>query len=622
MKYETGQGVEDSRVAGFALAELRKHLAMAEIDGQAPDVIALSLLPPCEFPQPFHDGFRLVRSGDKLSILAGQDRGLLNGVYEILGRLGFSFPFPGMDRSPRKADWASLKKCAGEGQCCVPSFRHRILHFDNMRLSPAMIDWAGKLKINMIQRPLHEYKIDTATAPELVDRIGERGIELSVGCHGFDNWLPPSQYGREHPEWYAEEHPVHRGVFIDPTGELPPVEFSAGQICLSNPEVLKAFSGNVISFLNANPQVRTISLWPNDGIDNWCSCENCLALEPDPDRLDPQTGTPSRTTSYLWFIRHVSELVHAQVPDARIDFAAFYDFATPPQNVEVIPQGDRYLGFLVDDYFGCLLHGHGERFNRDRIESSHRKWREVFPNEIYAVGYYSGLHKIMDFPIVFTTKIREDFDYLKEEIGVDSVMTLVCCAELDYLQDHCFQNIYSFAALGWDHRRPSEDILRQLAAAISPSSCGDVFDYWNILDRLGRDHPDTHPGWIWMRRDKSQFANWGHMATQVAVGELISQDRLTAMQDGLNRALAGAGADPIAVDILGRMQRVCRTLELMLSYDPEAPVDRQMAVLDQIARAVSKRGKFPSCVVPALAALREQAQQDPPGGDAPSIRRP
>jgi len=286
MEYEASAEIKASKVAGFALAELQKYLGMTQIDEQAPEVIELSLGPPSEFPADAHDGFRLVRSAGKLGIRSAQERGLLNGVYEVLNHLGFAFPFPDVDRRPAKADWARLNKCDGEGSCFIPSFRHRILHFDNLRLTPAMIDWAGKLKINMIQRPLHEYKIDTGGGTELVDMIGARGIELNVGCHGFDNWLPPCTYGREHPEWYASQHPVHQGIFIDPTGELPPSEFSAGQVCLSNPDVLAEFSANVVGFLKANPQVRTVSLWPNDGIDNWCACESCLALEPEPGRRE------------------------------------------------------------------------------------------------------------------------------------------------------------------------------------------------------------------------------------------------------------------------------------------------------------------------------------------------
>ncbi|MCK4899157.1 MAG: DUF4838 domain-containing protein, partial [Anaerolineales bacterium] len=417
-----------------------------------------------------------------------------------------------------------------------------------------MIDWIGKLKINMLQQPLHVYKVDLGANPNLVEMIKERGIELNVGCHGFDNWLQPSKYGKQHPQWYAQQHAVRKGVLIDPNDALSPAEFSGGQICLSNREVIGEVAKNIVSFLTENSQVRTISLWPNDVVaGGWCTCQECLALEPDPNKPDPQTGTPSRITSYLWFIQQVAKLLQSQVPDARIEFAAFYDFATPPENLEVIPQGDRYLGFVIDDYFGCLLHGHGEKFNRQRIEQAHRKWREVFSGEIYAVGYYADLCKIMDFPIVFTTKIREDFCYLKEEIGIDSVMTLVVCAELDYLLDFCFQNIYSFATLSWDHRRQSEAILRELAEGISKPCSDAIFQYLNILDRLGRNSPDKHAGWIWLRRERCTRGDWSDLANQLEIRDIISREKLSGMRERISSVTAKIHSDDIAVEIMGRI---------------------------------------------------------------------
>ena len=601
---------QPDNVTLFAKSELIQYLTKAKSTDKAPQDITLAIVEPSDTGLPSHsvyDGYSITWPQSHLELRAASPKGLLNGVYDILRLVGFAFPFPGVDRYPSKQNWSAVKANAS-GQWQVPSFRHRILHFDNMRLTSEMIDWIGKLKINMLQQPLHVYKVDLDANPNLVEMIKDRGIEMNIGCHGFDNWLPPSKYGKQHPQWYAQKHVVHKGVLTDPNDALNPDEFSGGQICLSNLDVIQEFAKNVIAYLKEHPEVGTISLWPNDGIAGWCTCEKCLALEPEPDRPDPQTGTPSRITSYLWFIQQIGKLVQDQVADARIEFGAFYDFATPPQDTRVVPQGDRYLGFLVDDYFGCLLHGHGENCNRPRIEQAHRQWREVFPDEIYAIGYYSDLHKIMDFPIVYTTKIKEDFAYLKDEIGIDSVMTLVVCADLDYLLDFCFQNVYSFATLGWDHRLQSEDVLGELAKGISPTSSDDVLQYLSVLDRLGRANPDKHAGWIWIRRDKSQFANWGHLASQVAIAEIISSEMLSNMKDRINRAADKAHSDQIALDILGRMQRAFRNLELMLSYDLEAPAEGQMGLLDEIAQAVAGRGKFPSSVVPALESIRKQAK--------------
>ena len=597
----------------FAESELVRYLAK-DADN-APEEIAVTIVnPPVagKASPPVHDGYCLSWTQQRLELHAAKSKGLLNGVYDILQLLGFAFPFPGQDRYPSRQDFSALK-AAANGQWRIPSFRHRILHFDNMRLTSQMIDWIGKLKINMLQQHLHVFKADIGPRPDLIEMVRERGIELNIGGHGFDNWLPPSQYGREHPDWYSKHHVVHKGVFIDPNDALVPAEFSGGQICLSNPDVIQEFARNVVKFLTENLQIRTVSLWPNDGIGGWCTCPSCLALEPDPNRPDPQTGTPGRITSYLWFIKQVAQLVKDRVPDVRIEFAAFYDFATPPEDFEVIPRGDHYLGFLVDDYFGCLLHGHGEKFNRQRIEQAHRKWREVFSGEIYAVGYYADLCKIMDFPIVFTTKIREDFQYLRDDIGIDSVMTLVVCAELDYLLDFCFQNIYSFATLSWDHRRQSQEILRELAEGISASSSDDVFQYLDILDRLGRDHPDKHAGWIWLRRGDHTMGDWAHLASQLEIKDIISPQKLTKLIRSLTSAKAKARSDDVAVEILGRLRRALDTLQLMLSYDSQAPSESQLSVLDEIAQAVSRRGTFPAALVPTLEDLRTKAAQGVPG---------
>ena len=333
---------ESDCITSFAKSELVQYLAKVKDTDNAPEVIALTIVnvpATGEASPPVHDGYCLSWSQNRLDLQATKPKGLLNGVYDLFRLLGFAFPFPGLDRYPSNQNWPAVK-AAANGRWRIPSFCHRILHFDNMRLTPAMIDWIGKLNINMLQQHLHVYKADIGANPNLVEMISARGIELNIGGHGFDNWLPPSRYGREHPDWYAKQHAVHRGAFLDPDDDLPPAEFSGGQICLSNPDVLREFSGNVVSFLKANPHIRIVSLWSNDGIDNWCDCEKCLSLEPNPDRPDPQTGTPGRITSYLWFITQVAQIVKEHVPEARIEFAAFYDFATPPQNLEVIPQGD------------------------------------------------------------------------------------------------------------------------------------------------------------------------------------------------------------------------------------------------------------------------------------------
>jgi len=582
------------RVGDFACAELRKYLDRSDSDSAAPAKIELFIqqnalnLPSGESPL---DGFMLEWAMSSLRIVAARPKGLLNGIYGLIELLGCRFPFPGIERCPEKLDWVNARKSCNENTWNIPSFNHRILHFDNMRLTPEMIDWIGKLRINMIQQPLHVFVKDIGAKLELANMLQDRGIELNVGCHGFDNWLPPKRYAADHPEWYATCHAARRGEFHEANDEKLPAEFATGQLCLSNRKMIAEFSENVISFFREHPEVRTISLWPNDAAGGWCTCRDCLALEPDPDRLDPQTGSPSRSASYLGFIGQVGKIVHAEIHDARIEFAAFSDFSTPPLNTRVVPQEDYFLGFLVDDFFGCLFHGHGESWNRDRIETSHRKWRALFPGEIYAIGYYADLCKVMDIPIVFTTKIRADMAYLKDEIGINSINTLVVCANLDYLLNFSFVNLYSYAALAWNHLRSSESLLNELAAAICPAQRDSVYRYLSTWDQLGESNPDKHGGWVWIEPDEQakKDSPWSSVIHFLRAGDLIDAATVTKLETFLSKARTHTADDLIAQKILERMSNAFLVFKKMHAFDPDAPVEQRTTDIKQIRELVTPR---------------------------------
>ncbi|MFA5865468.1 MAG: DUF4838 domain-containing protein [Phycisphaerae bacterium] len=601
---------EPHDVTSFAGRELRLYMDKVKRSDEDPKVIALGIVDQrgAGAPlHPVHDGYCLTWSETELQLTAITPKGLLNGVYEVLELLGFAFPFPGLDRYPSKQNWAAVKTNAN-GQWRVPSFRHRILHFDNMRLTPAMIDWIGKLKINMLQQPLHVYKADIGADPNLIKMIKERGMELNIGCHGFDNWLPPKRYGKDHPEWYGTSHAVRRGELHETDDHKLPSEFTSGQLCLSNRQMIREFAANVVAFLREHPEVRTVSFWPNDMAGGWCTCENCLALEPDPNKMDPQTGSPGRSTTYLWFINQVGQIVHAEVSDARIEFAAFYDFATPPGDHRAVPKGDHYLGFLIDDYFGCLLHGHGESWNRDRIETFHRQWREIFSGEIYALGYYADLYKIMDFPIVLSTKIKDDFTYLKDEIGIDSVSTLVVCAELDYLLNFHFQNIYAYAALAWNHRRSSASLLKELAAAICPQKCESLYDYFSIWDNLGVSNPNKHGGWIWIEPDPQQKSSpWASVTHFLRVDELVNEATFERLQSCLDEAKSDRLVDEVSQKVVERMSMGFNVFKSMYRFNPKASPEERLKALSEIKGMVSMR-RFPAGTMPMLDRWENEAK--------------
>lgn len=608
MDREPGQ--LDERVEHFARRELDCALRKISDGGQRAPNVKLSRIAARERAAWDSEAFRLHSHTTGVHVLACSGRGLLNGVYELLRHIGVRFPFPGADRFPAHPDWGALRSaCGQESSWISPSFRHRILHFDNLRLTHEMIDWIGKLRINMIQQPLHVFHKDIAKSSEMLDMLMDRGIEINVGAHGFDNWLPPHVYGKQHPDWYATSHAARRGDFRQPDDTQTPAQFATGQLCLSNRGMIVEFAENVVRFLRDYPAVGTVSLWPNDIIGGWCACEACLALEPAPNRVDPQTGTPSRSASYLNFIQQVGELVHAKVPNARIEFAGFYDCATPPSDLRRIPQGDHYLGFLIDDYFGCLLHGHCEPWNRQRFGDSHHVWRTAFSGEMFAVGYYADLCKFMEAPVVLATKIHDDFSYLKDEIGCDSVMSLVVCAGLQYLMQFMFPNIYCFAVLAWNHRRAVQNVLSELATGISPDGAGPLYRYFQRWDELGQNHPEKHGGWLWIDTEPQQ-ASWPEVARQLRLSDILSIQQAYNLQKYLTEARRLSGSDLAALQVIKKMQKALQICRELLDCRASDPPGERLSRLGKIRRTIASRGPFPAGIVPMLDRLEGQARDE------------
>ena len=246
------------------------------------------------------------------------------------------------------------------------------------------------------------------------------------------------------------------------------------------------------------------------------------------------------------------------------------------------------------------MHGHGESWNRDRIQDFHNEWRRVFSGEIYAVGYYTDLAKVMDMPIVFASKIRSDFAYLKDEIGIESVSTLVVCAELHYLLDFTFQNIFSYAALAWDHRRTSESILRELAEAICPENSAALHEYFSNWDSLGAAHPDKHGGWIWIEPDPELDSSpWASVISVLRVDELVDEETFTRLKVPLQEVMCGSDYSSVSREVLRRISSGFNVFEKLYTFNPKASAEERLTSLAEIKDLVCKR-KFPAGILPLL----------------------
>ena len=224
------------------------------------------------------DGFLLRNNGNKLLIAGGTEKGVLYGVYTLLEK------YLGCRKYSSESAYVPNQKSIvlpPFDDLQIPCFTFRELYYRDV-YDEEYMDW---------------HKLDCH---------GEIGSSREWGfwCHSFSQLLSPKEYGESHPEFFSyykgKRHPE-------------------GQLCLTNPEVLKIVIKNLKSEIEKNPEPLYWSVSQNDNT-NYCRCPDCSAV-------DLKAGTSMGTL--LPFINKVAE----QFPDKIISTLAYQYTRKPPVNI-------------------------------------------------------------------------------------------------------------------------------------------------------------------------------------------------------------------------------------------------------------------------------------------------
>jgi hypothetical protein len=162
-------------------------------------------------------------------------------------------------------------------------------------------------------RQSQHYALDTDTLYALWMRLRQPGDVFAGGLwvHTFNSLLPASVYGDAHPEYYA---------YYD--GQRHPG--SAGQWCLSNPDVLQIVAERLDSIFRAHPDRKIISVSQNDGNFTYCQCDSCRAVD---DHEEAHSG------SLIRFVNRLAE----RFPDRQISTLAYLYTMKPPRYIRPLP---------------------------------------------------------------------------------------------------------------------------------------------------------------------------------------------------------------------------------------------------------------------------------------------
>ena len=237
-----------------------------------------------------NDGFRIVVKPPHILIVGGPLRGTLYGVYDVLERFGGCRWY---------ASWHSVIPRLETFFIPViddtqkPAFALREPHWFDMFNG----DFAARNKAN-------------GHSMRLTEKHGGN-IRFGNGffVHTFIRLCPPEKYFDTFPEYFSEVN--GNRVKED------------SQLCLTNPDVLKLVTENLLIGIRKDPTAKLFSVSQND-CNNFCTCPTCKALD---DAEESHAGT------MITFVNKVAEAVEKEFPDVWIETLAYTYTRKPPKTV-------------------------------------------------------------------------------------------------------------------------------------------------------------------------------------------------------------------------------------------------------------------------------------------------
>jgi len=247
----------------------------------------------------------LAKSGSKIGEAQLEDE-----AYAIDEKDGNLFLVGGATRGPINAVYALLEEDLG---CRWYSrYTQTIPNMPTLRFQPTKRSFAPALEI---RDPFYweafngtwslRNRTNAPRAAVPADWGGNKAYALFV--HTFTNLLPADQYFKDHPEYFSENN-----------GQRNP-----GQLCVTNPEVLKIVVQSVKLVLKGNPDAQIISVSQNDSYP-CCACPKCKALA---------DAEGSMAGPLLAFVNAVADEVGKDYPKVKISTLAYLDTFMPPKTI-------------------------------------------------------------------------------------------------------------------------------------------------------------------------------------------------------------------------------------------------------------------------------------------------
>lgn len=454
--------------------------------------------------------FEIRRIDGRTVIAAPSPVEALYGVYDLAERFGgYCFFEPGRDRFD-----ASKKMTLPEDGVVVaarrPLLKRRgfIQEFPFNEETPQLFDWMAKNKLNYLLVWMKYYD----DLPEDLKATAQgRGIVIESGHHNFSYWIPASKYAKTHPEFFAEID----GKRIKPSegkGDL----LLSEQLCTTNPELRSEIVRNMLDYCEKHPEVKVISLVPNDGF-GWCECKECSKFYDKSEKGDFYSVSEhvyKANRIYHDLVKEVAARLHEKRPDIQLTFCAYVNYCEPAPGFRLTPG----LAVHFAPYWRCINHlvDDPECYYNSNYAKDIMEWEAVKDGgEINIYEYYMGVNFYLSLPMVHFRELFHEMGWY-EEHHVDGILT-------QFHIPHWSVYGLNYALMAKAARGESpQDAIPSLFRSLFGNDGEAYLDfYWNVKEMLlhiGKCHI-PHPYSLFRRTTLSQFKEIHRQA-----GELAARD--------------------------------------------------------------------------------------------------
>lgn len=288
-----------------------------------------------------------------LCIYGGRERGTMYGVFAFLEQqLGIRWYTPTFTKVPQRRTYFLPTLNHTES----PALKIRQLYYHEAMENPA---WCAHNRVNSIHSSVqNEYG----------------GMYSYGGIHTFEILMPPHEFFATHPEFFS----LYDGRRI-----------ADGQLCLSNPEVLRTMIARLRTYIDEHPGHWVYSVSQNDN-EKPCQCANCRALE---QRYGGHSGL------MVWFVNQVAAAVEQTHPGILVSTFAYQYTRHAPTGIR--PRHNVVIRLC--DIECCLAHPIASDAQNAAFLKDLRDWSSIAPRLYiwdYVVNFSNYLLPFPNFSVL------------------------------------------------------------------------------------------------------------------------------------------------------------------------------------------------------------------------------